>query len=177
MKYIAFIRGINVGGKNIIKMADLRKTVAKNGFNNVSIYIQSGNVIFESATTEAGEIAKRLEAAILKDFSYDSKIVVKSQEELKHIIDKVPSDWQTRDDLRCYIAFLDRTITMEEVTKEIELREGIDSIKTGEGVVYMSTLLSGLTRSRFTKLVSKIIYKHITIRNYNTARKILELMG
>lgn len=151
--------------------------MAKNGFNNVSTYIQSGNVIFESDTTEAGEIAERLEAAILKDFSYDSKIVVKNQDELKSILDGVPRDWLTREDLRCYIAFLDRTITLEDVLMEVELKEGIDTLETGKEVVYMSTLLSGLTRSRFTQLISKNVYKHITIRNYSTARKILELMG
>lgn len=177
MKFVAFIRGINVGGNNIIKMAALRASVENIGFNNVSTYIQSGNVIFEAQEPDTEEIAARLEAAVLKDFAYESKIVVKNQDELKRIIDGVPQDWLTRNDLRCYIAFLDRTITLEDVLNEVELKEGVDALETGKGVLYMSTLLSGLTRSRFTRLISKNIYKHITIRNYSTTRKILTLMG
>jgi uncharacterized protein (DUF1697 family) len=60
--------------------------------------------------------------------------------------------------------------------KEITLNEGVDFIAVGIGVLYMSTKLSGITKSRFSKLAGKKIYKDITIRNYNTTQKLLELM-
>jgi uncharacterized protein (DUF1697 family) len=176
MKYIALLRGINVGGKNIIKMADLIKTVEKCGFTNVKTYIQSGNVLFKSSEKNTSKIVKNLEECFLKGFMYNSRIIVRTYEQLKKIAAEVPSDWEKRDDLRCYIAFTGETVTIQEIMQEIELKEGIDFLKAGEGALYMSTLLSGLTRSRFTKLITKKAYKDITIRNYNTVRRILELM-
>jgi uncharacterized protein (DUF1697 family) len=176
MKYIALLRGINVGGNNIIKMADLVKTVEKCGFTNVKTYIQSGNVLFESAGKNKSEIVEKLEAALLKDFNYNSRIIVKTHEQLKKIAAEVPPDWEKRNDLRCYIAFVAEPVTVQDVMQEIELNEGIDFLKTGESVLYMSTLLSGLTRSRFTRLITRRTYKDISIRNYNTVRKLLELM-
>lgn len=176
MKYVVLLRGINVGGKNIIKMADLKKAVEKCGFVNVRIYIQSGNILFESDDKNISEIVENLEASFLKDFAYNSCIIVKSYEQFQKIVSDVPSDWEKRNDLRCYIAFIGGAIPIQDVMREIELKEGIDFIKAGEGVLYMSTLLSGLTRSRFTKLISKNVYKYITIRNYTTTRKILELV-
>lgn len=176
MKYVALLRGINVGGKNIIKMTDLKEAVEKCGFTSVSTYIQSGNILFESDGKNISEIVEKLEASLLKDFFYNSRIIVRSYEQLKKIVSEVPSDWKKRNDLRCYIAFIGEPILAQDLMREIELKESIDFIKIGEGVLYMSTLLSGLARSRFTKLITKKAYKDITIRNYNTVRKLLDLM-
>jgi uncharacterized protein (DUF1697 family) len=176
MKFVVLLRGINVGGKNIIKMTDLKKAVENAGFANVSTYIQSGNIIFESDENNISKIVEKLETSFFKDFVYNSLIIVKSYEQLKIIVSEVPSDWEKRNDLECYIAFIRGSISTREIMREIELKEDIDFIEAGEDVLYMSTLLNGLTRSRFTKLVTKKIYKDITIRNYNTARKLLDLM-
>jgi uncharacterized protein (DUF1697 family) len=155
MKYIGLLRGINVGGKNIIKMTDLKKTVEKCGFTKVSTYIQSGNVLFESDEKNPSEIVEKLEATFLKEFTYDSRIIVKTYEQLKIIVHEVPSDWEKRNDLRCYIAFIGEPFSIQNIIPEIELKEGIDFIKVGDSVLYMSSLLSGLTRSRFTRLITK----------------------
>jgi uncharacterized protein (DUF1697 family) len=176
MKYCALLRGINVGGNNIIKMADLKNAVQDCGFTNVSTYIQSGNLIFESAETNQTDILSRLEACLSAGFSYHSTIVVKNQDELKTVLAEVPDDWVKRSDLRCYIVFLGHHVSIRDIAGKIELKDGIDFIKTGKDVLYMSTLISGLTRSRFTKLVSLKVYKDLTTRNYNTTRKLLELM-
>jgi uncharacterized protein (DUF1697 family) len=176
MKYLALLRGINVGGKNIIKMTDLKKSAEKCIFSSVRTYIQSGNILFESEENNTSKIVEKLEIQLLNDYAYNSRIVVKSFEQLKTVIAGVPSDWDKRKDLRCYIAFIGKTVPITGVLREFELQEGIDFIQAGEGVLYMSTLLSGLTRSRLSKIITKEIYKDITIRNYNTARKLLELM-
>jgi uncharacterized protein (DUF1697 family) len=176
MKYVALLRGINVGGNNIIKMTDLKKAVEELGFKNVQTFIQSGNVIFESDNKNRREITAKLEASLQNIFAYDSRVVVRDYEQFKKIISEIPADWEKRRDLRCYIAFIREPKSSQDVAKEINLKEGIDFIKQGQGIVYMSTLLSGITRSSLTKLVSKEIYKDITIRNYNTVRKLMALM-
>jgi uncharacterized protein (DUF1697 family) len=175
MKYVALLRGINVGGKNIIKMADIKKAVEKCGFSDVSTYIQSGNVIFESGGN-TGEVRGKLEACLIEHFDYDATIIIKNYEQLRKTADNVPGDWRKHNDLRCYLAFIKETLSAQEILPEIELKKGIDFIKAGEGVIYMSTLMSGLTSSRFTRLVTKKIYKDITIRNYNTVQKLVSLM-
>ena len=176
MKYIALLRGINVGGNAIIKMTDLKKEVEDSGFTHVSTYIQSGNIVFESDQKEIDKITTRLAEALLKKFQFNSGIVVKTHEQLKKIISEVPADWKKRDDLRCYLAFIREPVSAQDVMREIKLKEGVDFAKAGDGVVYLSTLLSGLTKSGFTKLVGTKIYKDITIRNYNTAQKLFAMM-
>jgi uncharacterized protein (DUF1697 family) len=176
MKYIALLRGINVGGNSIIKMTDLKKAVEEIGFTSVSTFIQSGNIIFESNESNVNKITAKLEDTLLKKFQINSRIIVKTLEQLKKIISEVPADWNKRQDLRCYMAFVREPVSARDVMGEIKLKEGVDFVKAGDGVVYMSTLLSGITKSGFTKLVGTKIYKDITIRNYNTAQKLLAMM-
>ncbi len=176
MKYISLLRGINVGGNMIIRMSNLRAAVENCGFTNVSTYIQSGNIIFESNEKDKSIITAKLENELMKSFNYDSRIIVKTHEQLKLILKNVPTDWKKRRDIRCYIAFVKEPATPADVIRELTLKVGIDSVKAGEGAVYMSTLLSGLTKSGFTKLIHKKVYKEITIRNYNTCQKLLTLM-
>jgi uncharacterized protein (DUF1697 family) len=175
-KYVAFLRGINVGGKNIIKMAALKEVVEKCGYRNVSTFIQSGNVIFEAEEDNIKKVANHLEESLSKAFNYQSKIVLVSHDQLRRVLSEVPNKWKNHDDLRCYIAFIIEPVTAEAVLAEVKLKEGIDSAEVGKGVLYMSTLLSGITKSGFTKLIGTKVYKYITIRNYNTAQKILERM-
>jgi uncharacterized protein (DUF1697 family) len=175
-KYVVFLRGINVGGKNIIKMSDLKKAVENCGFRSVSTIIQSGNVIFEAGEENIQKISSGLEDALSKTFNYQSRVVMLSYQLLKRVLLEVPVEWKFRDDLRCYIAFIREPVTGEEVLHEVKLRKGIDSAKTGKGVLYMTTILSGITKSGFSKLIGTKIYKDITIRNYTTVKKIFACM-
>jgi uncharacterized protein (DUF1697 family) len=176
MKYIALLRGINVGGNSLIKMADLKDAVTKIGFRNVITYIQSGNIIFESDEKDAARIAALLEDNLSKNFKIRMRVIVKTFEQFRKIVAGVPAAWKKRNDLRCYLAFVREPVTAQEVAHETQPREGIDFIEIGEGVLYMSTLLSGLTKSGLSTLATKKIYQDISMRNYRTAQKILGLM-
>ncbi len=176
MKYVALLRGINVGGNAIIKMVDLKKATERCGFTNVSTYIQSGNLFFESADTAVDRVTEILEGCLARDLGYGSRIIVRTHEQLKGVVSSVPHEWEEGKDLRCYIAFVGEPATVEDVVREIQPKEGVDFVAVGPGVVYMSTLLSGLTKSGFTRLVGKGVYKDITMRNYSTVKKLLALM-
>lgn len=177
MKYVALLRGINVGGNNIIKMSELKKTVESYGFSDVITYIQSGNVIFETPEMNIQKITKKLEIKLSENFGYSARVVVRSLPQLQEIVSEVPRDWKSRDDIRCYVAFVKEPTTSDEIVSEIVLKKDIDFIKAGQGVVYMTTLLSGITKSGFSKLAGKKIYKNLTIRNYNTTKRLVELMS
>lgn len=175
MKYVALLRGINVGGNNLIKMLALKEAFEKSGFKNVRTLINSGNVIFESDEKDSEKLTKKLEDMLTKTFNYNARVMVRSHEQVKQIVAAVPNEWKTSTDLRCYVGFLAESVT-DDAIKEVGVREGVDSLKVGPGVLYMTTLLSALTKSAFNKLIGKKIYQDMTIRNYNTTKKLLALM-
>ena len=88
----------------------------------------------------------------------------------------VPKEWKSRTDIRCYVGFFSDVINTKTAAKEVVLTEGVDSLKTGSGVLYLTSLISGLTKSGLNKLVGTKIYQEMTIRNYNTTKKLLALM-
>ncbi len=174
MKYVALLRGINVGGNMMIKMVELKKAFEFCGFTNVITYINSGNVIFGSE--KSGKIIRTiLEAELSKTFHSNLRLVIRSEKELKRVLEDIPSEWKDND-LRKYVAFIREPVTPKDVRKEVETNEGIDFVKEGKQVLYMSTKLSGITKSKFTKLAGKKVYQDITIRNYNTVQKIMGMM-
>jgi uncharacterized protein (DUF1697 family) len=176
MKYLALLRGINVGGNSIIKMVDLKEALLENGFLTVKTFIQSGNVLFESAEQNTEKLTKKMEDVIVQKFCVTSRVVIRSELQLTKILENIPDTWEKGQDLRCYIAFVIEPTTAQQVAEQILLKEGIDSLKIGDGALYMTTQLSGITMSSFSKLASKKIYKEITIRNYTTMQKIATLM-
>ena len=87
--YIALLRGINVGGNNKIKMADLKQELVKLGYTNVQTYIQSGNIVLTSNESE-NELRDRLEAMIAEAFKLSIKVVIRNADELKKIVADCP---------------------------------------------------------------------------------------
>jgi uncharacterized protein (DUF1697 family) len=168
------LRGINVGGKGTVKMSELKDALQNSGFEHVSTYINSGNVLFESDETNSEKLSIEIEH-VLEKYFFAIKTVVVSVNELEEILKHVPENWE-HDDLRKYIAFIKAPSTPDDVIKEFQPKEGIDTAVAGKRVVYMSTTMSGLTKSNYPKLITKNVYKNMTIRNYNTAQKLFTLM-
>jgi uncharacterized protein (DUF1697 family) len=176
MKYVALLRGINVGGNNIVKMEQLKACFEAGGFQQVMTYIQSGNVLFESDEENRASLTSAIEDTVSRTFNYSARIVIRSHAQMQKVVSEVPDDWKYRTDLRCNVAFIKEPVTASEVLQAIHPKEGIDTVTIGEGVLYLSTLLSSLTQSALVKLVSKKIYQDMTIRNYTTTQKLLALM-
>lgn len=174
MKYVALIRGVNVGGNSKVSMSELKKFCDQAGLENVITYINSGNVIFDSNLSSA-KLAKLFEKILVRNFNVDTFVVILTKPEIDSVIKNTPNSWLT-DGVRCYVAFtLDKT-SPKEIIENVQLKVDVDSIDTGPKCVYMTTLTSGLTKSGFTKMVGTPIYKQITMRNKNTLYKIAELM-
>lgn len=169
------MRGINVGGNGIIKMADLKTAVEKAGFTGVKTYIQSGNIIFSSAETDTARVEVKLEKTVLSTFKIESPVVAVNRTHLAEILAQAPPEWE-KDDLRRYIAFIKAPVTAADIIGDFEVKEGVDSVQAGNGVIYMTTTMEGLTKSKLSKVMGKPSYKLVTMRNYTTAKKMLELM-
>ena len=160
--YLALLRGINVGGNNIIKMADLKRCFEESGFDNVTTYIQSGNVVFTAAGADVKGIPARIESILSKRLSCDSRVIVISQPQLRYAV--------------AHALFLRPPLRPSEVIKEIPFKEGVDRVYAGKHVLYFSRLIAKASQSRLSKIVSLPVYKEMTIRNWNTTTKLLELM-
>mgnify|MGYP003117953361 FL=1 len=88
--YIVLLKGINVGGHKKVPMADLRNLLTTSGFKNVKTYIQSGNVILESATKDIAKIESDITAVILKHFGFEVSVLVKTRVDLERIFKASP---------------------------------------------------------------------------------------
>ena len=176
--HLALLRGINVGGKNLIKMADLKACFEENGFDNVATYIQSGNVLFESPESSAAKLTARIEKMLGGSFDYVASVVVRSRAQLRKVVEQAPAGYGTEPDLYRYdVLFLKPPLTAKKALKEVPLKEGVDEVNAGPGVLYHSRLASRASSSRLSRVASMPIYQSMTIRNWNTTTKLLERMN
>jgi uncharacterized protein (DUF1697 family) len=175
VKYVALLRGINVGGRNLLKMADVRDRLEGRDFTGVTTYIQSGNVLFESRSLDAVRLTAVMEKALVTAFGHEVPVFLRSQPQLKRIVSQAPPAWKTGNALRQNVAFLRAPLTAKRALSEIEVRLDVDSVTAGNGVLYMSTVMSRLKQSRLPKIVGTPIYRETTIRSYSTCQKILAL--
>jgi len=176
-QYLALLRGINVGGKNIIKMADLKACFESMGFTAVTTYIQSGNVLFRSAEMDKSRLTKKIETMLSGRFRYESRLVVVSHKQLKQVVEEARRGFGNDPDTYRYdVIFLKEPLTPKEAMKSVSTREGVDNAYTGKDVLYFSRLISKATQSHLTRIISLPVYQNMTIRNWNTTTKLLALM-
>jgi uncharacterized protein (DUF1697 family) len=174
--YIALLRGINVGGKNIIKMERLKQVFVDMGFSDVKTYIQSGNVIFRTPESDKLKLTDRIEKQLQKNFSAEIKTLVLTADELAETIENAPEHFGTEPEkFRYDVWFLLPPTTANDVVSTIRLREGVDFLQAGKNAIYTSRLTNQMGRSYFSKIAQTPVYRNITIRNWNTATKLLEI--
>lgn len=176
--YVALLRGINVGGKNRIKMADLQACFAALGLADVRTYIQSGNVIFSSGEADQALLIAQIEAGLADTFGYELPVVVRAHEEMKAIVANAPDGFGGEPDRYRYdVIFLKEPLTAAEAMAVVTTREGVDEAAAGDGVLYFSRLIERATQSHLSRIVSTPIYQQITIRNWNTTTRLLNMMA
>jgi len=176
--YVALLRGINVGGKNLIKMTELAALFTGLGFTDVRTYIQSGNVIFRADEPDQARLTGLLEAALSRSFHYDSRLVTRSQEEMRDIVRHAPEGFGSDPSAYRYdVIFLKEPLTSAEAMKSVSIKEGVDQVFAGRGVLYSSRLISRATQSHLSRLISLPVYQSMTIRNWNTTTRLLEMMA
>jgi uncharacterized protein (DUF1697 family) len=177
MRYIALLRGINVGGKSLVRMADLKECVEDLGHDKVSTFIASGNVLFETAERDAAKLESTIERALERRFKLPITVVVRSRAEVGRIVKAIPPKWIGNDSLRVYVAFLLRTRDGRKLARELEPREGVDEVVATKAALIWATRRDALTRSGMQKLPGDAAYKDMTLRNLNTTLKLEELLA
>ena len=175
--YLVLLRGINVGGKNIIKMVDLKASFEEMGFSNVVTYIQSGNVVLQSQDKDKAALTTKIEKGLSKRLNFDEKVVVISQKELAAIVKSAPEGFGKEEKKYRYdVIFLKEPMTPKEAMESVKVREGVDTAYAGKKALYFSRLISRASQSHLTKIIGMPVYQNMTIRNWNTTTKLLALM-
>ena len=172
--YLTLLRGINVGGNNLIKMAALRECFERNGFEDVSTYIASGNVLFRSRAADVKRLTGKIERMLSSEFPYEAKVVVVSHDQMRKVIDKAPKGFGSEPGKYLSdVIFLRPPLSAAKAMREVETRDGIDEAAAGDGVLYFSRLKAKASGSRLSKIATSSIYPELTIRSWNTVTKLL----
>jgi uncharacterized protein (DUF1697 family) len=177
--YLALLRGINVGGKNKVPMAELKACFEEFGGGNVHTYIASGNVMFESDKSSA-ELTEEIREALPKKFKLDSELIralVLSRDQLQKVVDQAPTGFGTEPGNYHSDAIFLMGITSDEAIRIFNPREGVDKVWQGELAIYSQRLSAQRTRSRLSQIMSSGLYKQMTIRSWDTTARLLELMN
>lgn len=178
MKYIALLRGVNISGKNKIVMKELKKVLEENNYQNVTTYLNSGNVIFETSLDNKEKIVKNISEIIKDNFMLDIPVFVITETELEDILINAP-DWWGTDNKEIYdnLIFIMPPTNYQDVYNEVGLpSDGIDKINNYKNLIFWSFDLKSYRKSNWwIKTASTNIKDRITIRTANTMRKILAI--
>lgn len=176
-RHVALLRGINVGGSNLIKMADLRASFEGLGFTDVATYIQSGNVVFSAKRAAKQKLTKTIEAALSKTFQYGSRVVLISALELKAVVAQAPGGFGKQPARYRYdVVFVMQPLTPRDVIEQIATNPAVDTVAAGEHALYFRRLVSKATQSHLRKLIAHPIYQSVTLRNWNTTTQLLAML-
>lgn len=174
-RYIAFLRGINISGKNKVPMAELKQGFEKLGFGEVRTYLNSGNVIFSSDEDGAKKFTNQIEVMIKKRFGLDIPVFVISKEDLEDILRHAPGWWGDENrEIYDNLIFIMPPAAFKDVYREIgEPKGGLEKIQEYRGTVFWSFSRKDYQKTNWwPRTASADISSKLTIRTANTVRKI-----
>jgi uncharacterized protein (DUF1697 family) len=169
MRYIALLRGINVGGNRKVEMKQLKALYEGLGYAKVSTYINSGNILFTSLK-RAEVILKEITIAQEKKFGFEIPTLVKTQKEMKKIAVAIPKNWQNNDQQKTDVAYLFKEIDTKEIIDDLPVKKEFLTIKYVKGALIWNVRRVNYNKSHLNKIISHKLYKLMTLRNVNTAR-------
>jgi uncharacterized protein (DUF1697 family) len=174
--YVALLRGINVGGNNLIKMPALKACLEAQGLRDVVTYIQSGNVVFQSGEPRL-KLTRQVEQALGTAFNYQATVVLRSRKQLQDTIAGAPKGFGANTTKYRYdVIFLKEPLSAAVAMKSVRTKEGVDEAHAGVGALYFSRLIRRASQSLLSRIISLPIYKSMTIRNWNTTTALLRMM-
>lgn len=174
MKYVAFLRGINVGGKNKVKMETLREICGALRFENIKTYINSGNIIFETGKSDDKKIAARIENAIEKEFKLKIKTIVRSIAEIEEIVKNNPFAEQFENDKDLHVFFLDEEMPAEKAELLLSNNNENEQYFVRGREIFCLLKVSVLDSLMGKDYIAKKLKLPSTARNWRTVNKILE---
>ncbi|GAA1767551.1 DUF1697 domain-containing protein [Streptomonospora arabica] len=171
-RYAALLRGINVGGRNKVRMADLRALLGGLGYTDTATLLQSGNAVFSADGADPRAIGAAIEGALADELGLAVAVVVRSAADLQRVVGAVPC--AVRDPAKCAVAFLDSPVDRERLAALDSAAYAPEELVPGEREVYLY-FPDGLGRAKLTPLLDRYLPAPVTVRNWNTTTRLLEL--
>ncbi|MDH3350119.1 MAG: DUF1697 domain-containing protein [Gammaproteobacteria bacterium] len=171
--YVALFRGINVGGKHILPMADLRNILASLGCDKVQTYIQSGNAVFAASAT-AGALSGRIEEAIDEQFGFAPQVLLLTVERFREIAAANPFAAAEKTPKLLHVSFLSEAPTDPDLQALTELRLPSEQFALIDSAFYLYAP-DGILRSKIAGKVDRCLGVSTSARNWRTVSRLLEL--
>ena len=173
MKYIVLLRGINVGGKRIIKMDTLKATMQEIGFTNVKSYIQSGNIVLESVETDIVKITKIIETSLKDTFGFDVHVLVIEIDRFLQMVEGNPFYSATTDIKKLHGTIIEGNIENPKLLHDIETKG--DEYVIGNGILYIQCVGDYHTSPLSNNILEKKLKLTCTTRNWKTMLAIKDM--
>lgn len=173
-KYISLLRGINVGGRNRVKMDDLRLLYQALGFKNITTYIQSGNVIFESTNSDTAVLKAQIEKQIAQQYGFFVHTETRDQATFKRVLQNNPFEHpktQTFNGKHFFITFLSAPVEPTKVNELQKLATAEEQLVAGNQEMYIYSNTYG-TSKLSNNFVERKLGVNATTRNWATAEKL-----
>jgi uncharacterized protein (DUF1697 family) len=172
--YVAFLRGINVGGNRKIEMADLRRVLAEAGFTKIKTILASGNVLFETSETDVNSLQRAIEENLQRAFTHNISVILRSREQIQALVEANPFQGiEVTPQTRLYVTFLPeapyKTVPLHDIATERNFQ--ILKVDHGE-VISVLTLMPEFGTVDSMEIIEKEFGKKVTTRNWNTIIKI-----
>jgi len=174
--FVALLRGVNVGGNNMISMSSLKKSFEALGFPHVTTYINSGNIVFTTKEKDARKLEKRIEQMLSKEYELSSRVVVRSLPEMEQLVKDLPRSWSADSRWRYNVIFLRHSIDSEAILADLPANSDIEEIVYRPGALLWSAQATEMNRTNLAKLSSRKVFQDMTVRNLNTTKKLCDLM-
>jgi uncharacterized protein (DUF1697 family) len=174
--FIALLRAINVGGNTIIPMADLKTLCGELGYKDARTLLQSGNLVLSAPRATPASLAKKLEAALLDRFGKEVRVIVRTPDELRHVVARNPFPAAARDDPgHLLVTFLADAPTAEAAKALAAWKHATEPFKV-DGRELFIHYASGVGTSKFTgPTIERLLATPGTARNWNTLNKLIAL--
>ena len=172
-KYIAFLRGINVGGHHKVPMADLLKVLETMSFQNVITLLNSGNVIFETQSSEPAELSERVGEQLEKVFNFPVPTIVIPADSLMKLLNEDPfKDEILTKESRGYVSFLQHKPNLSIQLPWVSEDRSLKILKADDNLICSFLDLSKAKTPEAMKILEQLFGKQMTTRNWNTIERI-----
>lgn len=174
LKYIALLRGINVGGHRKLKMEELRAMFTSMEFKNVSTYIQSGNVVFETDETDAAILENSIAQKIKEQFNYQVPVIIRTHADFERVQKNMP--YEKKEGWKRYVTFLSEAPDTAHKKLLESLSSSIEQFSVGDKEIYVQVDKQTNQKPKFSSsFIQQQLNISATNRNFRTVNKILEL--
>jgi uncharacterized protein (DUF1697 family) len=175
-KYIAFLRGINVGGHNKVSMSELKRHLQQKDFHEVVTYINSGNILFSSALNDTSDLRVKVEAIILEAFELKISVMILSLDDLSTALSHAPIWWDVDETAKHNAIFVLQSADVLAVYREIcDLKLASEQVELFGNVIFWSVPIEDYSAASLSKVVRAKTLEKITVRNAKTTKKMLTL--